>query len=187
MKNYLLTFWFSIVAFIPSYAQDVNTLTFQRDETNGTYYYEEVIQLANNTQDELYAKAKKWIVANFKTGDNNLSEDAKEYSLVNSAAVKIDKKKKMGWAVYDGAADFKFHFWAKEGRYKIRIDNIAFQILYASYPDGMKTKSETYSTLKENSKIDQYLKEQADEKLYSVLQAFKNGMTAAPTKEKKDW
>ncbi|HLO70183.1 MAG TPA: DUF4468 domain-containing protein [Flavipsychrobacter sp.] len=187
MKHYLYAICLTIFSTVAAFAQDSKPFTLTLDESTGMYYYEEVVQLSNVTQMELYSKAKKWIIANFKTGDNNISEDEKEYNIVNSAALKIDKKKTMGWAVYDGTTDFKFHFWAKDGRYKIRIDNVAFQILYASYPDGTKTKSETYGTLKSNSKIDNYLKGQADEKLLAVIQAFKKGMTAAPSQEKKDW
>ncbi len=137
-------------------------------------------------QADLYKRAKTWIIANFKTADNNINFDEKEFTIVNAAALNIDKKKTLGWAIYDGTIDFKFHLWAKDGRYKFRIDNITYHMMFASYPDGMKTKTQSYGDLSDN-KIGNYLKEQADEKFPALISVFKKGMTVDPKQDKKDW
>jgi Domain of unknown function (DUF4468) with TBP-like fold len=158
----------------------------KKEEGTGEVYYEEVVQAQNMKQADLYQRAKSWIISNFKTADNNINFDEKEFSIVNAGALKLNQKKTMTWAVYDGTIDFKFHFWAKEGKYKFRIDNIMFHVLCAEMPEGKTVKTKTYTELGKR-KIDSNMKDQCDEKFPLLVAAFKNGMSSEPKKENKDW
>jgi hypothetical protein len=185
MKQTIYTLLLLFISIVSVKGQDT-PFSLKKDDSNGDYYYEEVVPLANLKQTDIYQRAKTWVIANFKTADNNINFDDKEYSMINGTAVKIDAKKTMGWAIYEGLYDFKFHVWVKEGKYKFRIDNISYNMFYASYPDGKKTKNGAYSDISDN-KIGKYLKEQADEKLAQVVAAFKKGMATDQKQDKKDW
>lgn len=183
MKKIIYTLSLLLMSVLSVKAQD---FVLTEDKNSGEGYYEEVVQIPNVSQQDLYQRAKEWIIANFKTADNNIGFDEKEFSIVNSGAFKVDQKKTMGWAVYDGTTDFKFHVWLKDGKYKFRIDNVSFHILYASWPDGMKTKTENYSDLGD-SKMGKYLKEQANDNFGALVKAFKGGMAKQQTQKKNDW
>jgi len=185
MKIIIYTAVLLLTSFISVQGQNAE-FSLKKDEATGDAYYEEVVPLENMHQADIYQKAKVWIIANFKTTDNNLNFDNKEYTIVNSGAIKIDEKKTMSWAIYEAILDFKFHVWVKDGKYKFRIDNISYNMFYASFPDGKKTKNGTYNDISDN-KIGKYLKEQANEKLSYVVAAFKKGMMAEQKQDKKDW
>jgi hypothetical protein len=185
MRKPFITLLLLFISFLSVNAQET-AFSLKKDETSGDYYYEEVVSLGDMKQADIYARAKTWIIANFKTADNNIAFNEKEFTADNSAAVKIDEKKTMGWAIYEGFFDFKFHVWVKEGKYKFRIDNISYNMFYASYPDGKKTKSGVYSDISDN-KIGKYLKEQADTKLMQVATTFKKGMSTDQKQVKNDW
>lgn len=185
MRQAIYTFLLLFISIVSVNGQE-QQFSLKKDESNSDYYYEEVVLLENLKQADIYQRAKTWLIANFKTADNNINFDEKEYTMTNATAIKIDAKKTMGWAIYEGLYDFKFHVWVKEGKYKFRIDNISYNMFYASYPDGKKTKNGSYGDISDN-KIGKYLKEQADEKLAQVVTAFKKGMATEQKQDKKDW
>lgn len=189
MKRHLLLCLFSLLGFT-SFAQDESEY-FKKDEVSGDYYHEEVVEMAGLKKEEMFERAKKWVIANFKTADNNIKFDDKEFNIVNSAAIKIDKKMFTGVNIKDGAYDFKFQVWFKDGKYKVRVDNLMFYIIVERSggfaEKGDKNETYSYADLKDN-KWGNYLKKQASEKTASVLSVFNNAVKSesAPT-NKNDW
>jgi hypothetical protein len=191
MKKILLVLITLLLFHISSKAQEV--LKFKKDETSGSYYYEEVDTLNNVSQADMFKKAKAWVMATMKTGDNNIIFDEKEYSLVNSASIKVDPKRFSNHGIEDGRIDFKFRVWIRDGRYKFRIDNISYDLLMGNGFNVMtrawtyhSSKSEVYGEL-EDDKWGRYLKEQTAEKLSNLILAFKNAMHSGATEEKSNW
>jgi hypothetical protein len=192
MKKILLLFILLFSCYIPSIAQE-GLITLRKDETSGNFYYEEVDTINNQTQVDIFKKAKSWIMANMKTGDNNIVFDDKEYSIVNSAAFKIDQKRFGNHGIEDGRMDFKFHVWARDGRYKFRIDNITYNLMMGNGYNIVtgawtyhNTKSQVYSEL-DDKKFDRYLKEQTAEKLHNLIVVFRKAMATDGTEDKKNW
>src|SRR5689334_7691945 len=110
MKGYLLILSFMLT--ISVWAQDKddkNEAIFVMDDAG--YYYEEVVPAAGLKKEVLFDRAKKWIIANLKTGDNNINADEKEFTIVNSSATKIDRKMFFGLDIKEGYFDYKFHVW----------------------------------------------------------------------------
>src|SRR5690242_12576302 len=107
MKQYLLFLSLLFIGISPVIAQDDEEQPFlTKDESTGDYAFEEVIQIPNVKKEELFDRAKKWILATMKTADNNITFDDKEYSAVNTGAIKIDPKSFFTVAVQQGAFDF---------------------------------------------------------------------------------
>ncbi len=185
MKKYLLLGYLLILTCFQSFGQD-ESLVLKKDEVSGDSYYEEVVQLPGLTQADLFKRSKTWVLANMKTVDNNISFDDKEYTIVNSTAVKVDKKKYLTYWIDDGLIEFKFHVWLKEGRYKFRIDNIVYHLVINRGVKGISPRTTGYNEL-EDDKGDRYLKEQASDKLSALIDVFKKGMLSEPKQDKKDW
>ncbi len=185
MKKIVLIFTLLICSKSLLFSQDNPGLVFEKDASSGDNFYEEVVTMNGVGQEELYKRAKNWVMANMKTEDNNISFEDKEFKIVNSAGMKVDPKSFITYAINDGIMDFKFHVWVKEGKYKLRVDNITYHLLINN-GDSKSTRSESYNDVKDN-KFGRYLRSQADEKLYSLVYVFKKAMKNEATKEKNDW
>ncbi len=177
-KFYLLTalLCFSIVTL---FAQSASQIEFK--EEGGSYYYEEVVEVPQSAQSVIFERAKNWVMSNFKTADNNIVYDDKEFHIVNTAAIKIDPKGFFTNIIVNGTMDFKFQAWFKDGKYRYRIDNMTY---YLSTNGGPVT--EHYSELKDN-KMSNYLRRQASEKVSGILNNFKASMKQDLTGKNKDW
>ncbi len=169
-------------------AQETKPILVKDNET-GAFYYEEVVSAEGITKEELLKRAKTWIIANMKTEDNNIIFNEADFSAVNTGVIKVDRKNFFTSILETGAFDFKFHIWCKDDRYKIRIDNIMFYLLYAS-GSPVRTTRENYSyeELKDN-KHGKYLKQHSNEKLSQFIASFKKAMghSDEETKAKNDW
>ncbi len=183
-KQFYLLCSLLIVCF-QTFGQD-KELELKKDEVSGDSYYEEVVQLPGISQADLFKRSKTWIIANMKSVDNNIIFDDKEYSIVNSSAVKVDKKKYTTYWIDDGLIEFKFHVWLKDGRYKFRIDNIVYHLVINRGAMGISPRTSGYNELEDN-KGDRYLKEQASDKLLALIEVYKVGMQSDPKQDKKDW
>lgn len=92
MRKFIYTTLLVCVSLISVKGQEA-AFAFKKDDVSGDAYYEEVVQLDNVKQADIYKRAKTWIIANFKTEDNNINFDEKEYQMVNATALKVDEKK----------------------------------------------------------------------------------------------
>lgn len=182
MKKLLLATAATLILSANLFAQNI----LVADEATGDYYFEEVVQANGLSQAELFKRAKTWILATLKTGDNNITFNEEDFSAVNTGAIKIDKKSFITYYIDAGAFDFKFHVWCKEGRYKYRVDNIMYYILTKDGNGLTNRLTLTYSELKEKKKRDRYLQEQANEKLASFVTLFKQDMTKEASEVKKE-
>lgn len=173
-----------------AFAQDADQV-FKKDEVSGDYYYEEVVQVPGVKKEVMYDRAKKWVIANFKTADNNIKFDDAEFSIVNSAAIKIDKRMFTGIDIKDGAYDFKLHLWFKDDKYKVRVDNMMFYVLVLRSGMGREKEGTQQETLSfgnlEDKKWHNYLKKQSGEKTISVLNVLKSSVMSDESQKKSDW
>lgn len=186
-KAFMLLSVLTMFAFKAFAQDDVEIL--KKDEATGDYYYEEVVTTDGLKQDELFKRAKAWILANMKTADNNITFDEKNFSAVNTGAMNVKKKNFFGaHPIQDGAFDFKFHIWCKDGRYKIRIDNIMFYLLI-NLGNGMGRKTLTYQEAMDHNKYDKHLKNESNTKLNTFISVFKQDMAKSPSevKQNNDW
>lgn len=187
MKKALMLFSLITLFAVDVFAQD-DVEILKKDDATGDFYYEEVVTADGLKQDELFKRAKAWILANLKTGDNNITFDDKNYSTVNTGAMKVKTLKSMSLVIHDGYFDFKFHVWCKDGRYKLRLDNVMFYVVVSQTMQGTTSRTYSYTELKDK-KLDQHLKKDANSKLSSLATIFKQDMakSAAEVKQNNDW
>jgi len=146
--------------------------------------YEEVVQMPDIIQAELFKRAKTWILENMMTSDNNIMFDDKEYTINNNGSLKLDPKTSLMWAIKAGSANFKLHVWLKDGRYKFRVDNLSANIILHAN-DVVAPKMFLYSELAD-SRQGTNLYRQINEKMAAFVLAFKKGMNETAS-EKNDW
>ncbi|WP_129019501.1 DUF4468 domain-containing protein [Edaphocola flava] len=97
-------------------------------DVTGKYVYEGVVNVENISKDEMFKRAKNWVQETFKTGDNNIRFDDKEYSIINSPTVIFQNGKKGILDYYGGLISFKLVIQFKDGKYKFHFDNVVWAI-----------------------------------------------------------
>jgi len=158
-----------------------------KDEQTGEYYYEAVVPVENVAKLDMFKRAKSWVLTSLKTSDNNINADESELSIVNTASVVLDQTKGFGWAITSGNIDFKLNVQFKDGKYKVRFDNV---VINAVYVTGGGTSLQTvsynqYAKQKENKAVRKF-KQMVNEKMLAVANsldaAIRNGSSGS-----KDW
>lgn len=89
-----------------------------KEENSDNYYYEGIVPVEGVSKEEMFKRAKDWVLSNFKTGDNNIQFDEQSLSIYNSPIVKMKR--------ITNHLNFKIAIYFKDGKYKFRFDNIIF-------------------------------------------------------------
>ena len=159
------------------------------DEATGEYYYEAVMPVENVDKEEMFKRAKTWVLSNLKTSDNNINADEKDLTIINTASVVLDQMKGFGWAITSGNIDFKLNIAFKDGKYKVRFDNVVINAVYLTgNGSSLQTISYTQYAQKNKNKAARKFKEMVNGKMEAVAtgieKAIKEGNKSAAG---KDW
>ena len=96
MKTALLYLSLVFVFLAPTFylsAQETPEPPVTLTRTSNGFTYEKIIDLPSVTKDQAYARVKKWIVANLKTTDNNISfDDVEKNNIGTSTTMALDIK-----------------------------------------------------------------------------------------------
>lgn len=111
-----------------------------KEENSDNYFYEGVVPVEGVTKEEMFKRAKQWVLANLKTSDNNLQFDEQQFTIVNSSTIVVPPKRKTTLIVDKCLVNFKLLIQFKEGRYKFRFDNL---VVYLE--QGFVTQTTAYS------------------------------------------
>ncbi|RQO31252.1 hypothetical protein DBR32_04590 [Taibaiella sp. KBW10] len=148
-----------------------------KNEATGNVCYEQVTMVEGVAKQEMFNRAKKWIIANLKTNDNNIAFDETASSISNTATVVLKPASGFNWAITSGMINFKLNMQFKEGRYKFAFDNIVVQVAYA---DGI-VETLNYDQIQRNNKPAKHIKKEVNEKLLAIAMqletAIKQGNT----------
>jgi hypothetical protein len=107
------------------YAQDKDQveevkIVLVKEEGSDNYYYEGVVPVEGVSKEEMFKRAKEWVLSKFKTEDNNAQFDEQNLVILNSPTIVLEK--------YRGAPGdflyFKIKILFKDGKYKFRFDNL---------------------------------------------------------------
>src|SRR5262249_21175282 len=115
-----------------------------KDDASGEYYYEGVVPVEGVSKEEMFKRAKQWILSNLKSADNNIQFDDKEWVINNEASTLINSAQGFGWVISRGYTNFKLNIQFKDGRYKLRIDNV---IIYLEHGIAAPPNSGSYALL----------------------------------------
>lgn len=90
-----------------------------KEENSDNYYYEGVVPVEGISKEEMFKRAKEWVLSNLKTGDNNAQFNEQELVIYNNPTISVKVK-----GFPDGYANFKIKISFKDGRYKFIFDNV---------------------------------------------------------------
>lgn len=144
-----------------------------KEENSDSYYYEDIVPVNNITKEEMFGRAKAWVLSTLKTVDNNVQFDEKEMSIYNSSTVLLKNANEY--------LNFKISILFKDGKYKFRFDNLIVSIpssvgLFTKpYGPNMFAKGYSKKKMKECNEI-----------LYSLSTNLENTIKGTGTK-KSDW
>lgn len=180
MKKILFIAFVAISFVTPKmYAKDDDyKVVVAKNEASGSYSYESVVPVENVKKEEMFARAKKWIITNLKTADNNIQFDTTDLSITNSSTLILKSGRGFNWAITSGLMNFKLNLMFKDGRYKFVFDNIAVQIAYS---DGV-VETLNYDQVQRNNGPSKFIRKGVNEKLSGIEMqletAVKNGGAA---------
>jgi hypothetical protein len=140
----------------------------------GEYLYEGVINVENVAKEEMFKRAKEWIISNLKTEDNNISFDEANMHIANTASVVLKPGSGFNWNMTHIVVNFKLNLAFKDGRYKFVFDNIVVQA--ASPGIGLETLS--YEQITRNNKPSKYVRKEVNEKLLSLSNQLEEAVKA---------
>lgn len=154
-------------------------------ETNSNgYYYEEVISVENVTKEQMFERAKQWVLSNFKTGDVNSQFDDKNFNIYTSATIFYEKYKPK----FDAdLLNFKLNISFKDGKYKVRIED--FIIKSSAYnwtPPTPYNESDMFDKVAIGNKYRNWLIEQTNKMALSISSALQNAIKGNNKKD-NDW
>lgn len=162
-------------------------IVLTKDESSGEYIYEDVITVENVAKEEMFKRAKQWILSNLKTSDNNIQFDEKELSIINDANLIIKQGGGYSSFIASGITNLKVTLFFKDGRYKIRFDNV---IVHIERGNGYPTVITPYTSLmaERNSKGKTHVINETNIQLGAIISkleaAIKNSDNAT---KKNDW
>jgi len=114
------------------------TAQLPRNEKNGKVEFTDVIQLEGMSKDEIFKKAKMWMVSTLKSGDNMVELDGSTSDQIvgtgNLKPLINDVKTKNRFRIQDANLNFKFIVFCKEGRTKYTVSNITLSL--TTIPQG---------------------------------------------------
>ena len=94
---------------------------------NEKYTFEKVDSAGNLTKQQIYAKARTWMISNLKTSDSNVElSDTSFSTLISTGNMSTEVINIAFCAVTNGTLNFKMKVQIREGRYKVVIDNMSF-------------------------------------------------------------
>jgi hypothetical protein len=163
---------------------------------DGKLHFEEVVEVLNNSKENLYSKGKIWFVDNFKSADDVLQMDDKEAGILIGKGYRdiyVDTKIMGSIQKYKTRAFYTIKIQIKEGKYKLDIYDIYYysyptngyrsgttyiagQPAVKSYPETWFLNSETYSNQKAIIAVNSYKKETLD-LIKSLSTSVKDAMT----------
>jgi hypothetical protein len=100
--------------------EDEVKIVLIKEENSDSYYYEGIVPVEGVSKEEMFKRAKVWVLSNFKTGDVNSRIDETNLTIFNSPTILVRPAK----AHNDDYVNFKLNLFFKDGKYKFRFDNL---------------------------------------------------------------
>lgn len=176
---------------------DFNQVLVDKDNT-GNFKLDMVTNVDNVPKEEMYKRAKKWVLANLKTSDNNINFNDEDLSIINNSSILIEPiSKAFVGVISQGVADFKFNLQFKDNKYRLIIDNVT---VYLEHAETAPPNSFSYNTLmqKEGNKaiknpgkkryaLDIHIIKQINQQLESIETNLKAAIEGVAQKSNDNW
>jgi hypothetical protein len=183
MKKILLvamTLFFAIPNMDAKGKEEVK-LVLVKEENSNSYYYEGVVPIDGITKEEMFKRAKEWVLSTFKTEDNNAQFDEPNMVMFTSStlALKVYKAAKTDFV------NFKLKVLFKDGKYKFRVDNVMVKTnMFFGYPPA--PYNDTKMFVGAGAGYNRKLIEEINSALAGMVVGLENAVKNVDAK-KEDW
>lgn len=166
---------------------------FSYSQTDTLLIYTDIVTVENVSKDQLFTRARAWLVDAFKDSKEVIQVQDKETGeLIAKGIMKSDVPYKnfMGTTVVPCYTSFKFSIWVKDGKYKYEMTDFNNTEFKGSVPFGLlytKRTTELKWPMISKSKMNEYYGKYRDEveKTTKLLIEFLH--TAMSVKPKSDF
>lgn len=178
MKEKLLL---ALLFFIPSFCF-----------ADGVFSKSEVIKVDSVSADELYGRAKVWIMNNFVSpGDVMANEDQTNKIMTCKAAFSFSMGK-MKYLAYEGVVEYVFTIQCRDGRAKVQITNVNHKNLPSHAPDCnlgtiMAENNYTGMNKKYHSVVADEIKELVSQEFITIVKGLTDAMNNPTNNSEDDW
>ena len=148
--------------------------------------FEDVVKVDSTiTKDELYKRARSWVIENYKNEKEVLSIQDVENGELSGRGLSYYKSDRVFFGVWcvNGTIQYKFSIYLKKGRYKYKFHSFVHTGSYYDMSDpisyGLLTNSEEPpkpSRGKANKKAWNEIKLQAKQNIENLITSLKTGM-----------
>ena len=165
----------------------------KRDVQTNEIKYSEVVTLPGLSKEEIYSRAKLWVVSTLKSGDNMVElSGSNSDQIVGTGNLNLDSVRLTlngGLLSKDAKLNFKFIIFTKEGRLKYSVENFSLtykDVLPIGYVEsGLKQIQKPRNiTSKKLNEYQQITEAYLDRKVRQLIVDF-NASMRTPTDE--DW
>ncbi len=111
------------ILILSSFKTNGQYLKFENDK----YVFEKIDSANSLTKQQIYNKARTWVLSNLKSSDSNIElNDTSNSTLISTGNLSTEVINIAVCAVTNGNLNFKMTILIKEARYKIIIDKMIF-------------------------------------------------------------
>lgn len=176
-----------LVSLNPAFGQ------MKRDAQTNEIKYSEVVTLPELSKEEIYSRAKLWVVSTLKSGDNMVElSGSNSDQIVGTGNINLDSIRLTlhgGLRSKDAKLNFKFIVFTKEGRLKYSVENFSLtykDVLPIGYVEsGLNQIQRPQNvTKKKLNEFQQITEAYLDRK---VNQLIANFVTSMQTTSDEDW
>ena len=165
-------------------AQDKDTKeVVKKNETTGEYSYEDVVLVENVTKGVMFERAKKWIISNIVTGDNNIKFDSVTSDIVTSSSIILKTGSGFTFGITSGYINFKLNIQFKDGRYKFVFNGIS---VHAVFDEGT-VKTLAYDQILKDRGSAKFIRKDVNEKLQAISTQLENTIIKVETSTNDNW
>lgn len=158
--------------------------------------YTEVIKVDSVSKDELYNRAKLWLIYAFNSANHVIQYDNKEEGqIIGKAIIKYDPKIFSASTQTEGNIKYTIKIFVREGRYKYEITDFIHDP-YIENPGkagmGLITTSEECPNPRDlakgwSNRVWKDIKTQIEDNIVPLTDSLKQGMIKKTESESDDW
>jgi len=165
MTKIWLLFIGIFLAAMPALSKDKeNYRVVVAPQSGGGYAFDSVVTADGLSKEQMFQRAKDWIISHFKTDDNNINYDAAGSSITTTSTIVLNTGSGFNWSITHCVCNFKLNIQFKNGRYRFVFDNI---IVQAAYADGI-VETLNYDQVQKNNAPAKHIRREVNEKLAAI-------------------
>ena len=151
-------------------------------QSGGGYAFDSVVTAEGQSKEQMYQRAKEWVIAHFKTDDNNVSYNAESSSITTTSTIVLKTGSGFNWSITHCICNFKLNIQFKDGRYRFVFDNI---IVQAAYADGI-VETLNYDDVQKNNAPAKHIRREVNEKLAAIADQLAQAVQGGNS-DNNDW